>query len=210
MTLSNPPALNPSFVARVKGILTKPTAEWHVIDGERPSIKSLFTGYAAILAAIGPVAGLIGGQLFPLFGLRTPIVSAIIIAAFSYVMALVGAYVLGLIIEALAPSFGAVKDRTKAMQLAVYSSTASWLAGIFTIIPALAILAIVGLYSLFLLFRGLPILTKVPEDKALVYTIVIIVAAFVVFAVIGLIVGAITSSLLVTAGAVGGLGGYGL
>lgn len=210
MSLSDSPAFNPSLVERIKGILLKPTAEWEKIDREPTSIKSLFTGYAAILAAIGPVAGLVGGQLLPLLGLRTPILAAVVIAALSYVMALAGAYVLGLIIEALAPSFNAVKDRRKAMQLAVYSSTASWLAGVFGLIPALAVLSIVGLYSLFLLYKGLPVLTKVPADKALAYTAVIVIAAIVVFIVIGAVISAITSTLILSAGAAAGLAAYGL
>lgn len=214
MTFETPAAGNANLVARVKGILMQPTAEWNRIDGERSDIKSLFTGYAAILAAIGPIASLIGGQLFPVsvFGVvvRTPIVGAVVGAVLAYVLALVGTYVLGLIIEALAPSFGGEKNRLQAMKVAVYSSTASWVAGVFGIIPMLAILSIVGLYSLFLLYKGLPILMKAPQDKAIGYTVVVIIAAIVVWIVIGTIVAAVTATF--AAGAVGaaGLAGYGL
>lgn len=214
MSIEAPTAGGSNLVARVKGILFQPTAEWNVIDAERADIKSLFTGYAAVLAAIGPVATLIGGQLFPIsvFGVtaKTPIVGAVIGAAVAYVMALVGAYVLGLIIEAAAPHFGGVKDRTKAMQVAVYFSTASWLAGIFGIFPALAMLSIVGLYSLFLLFKGLPILMKAPQDKAVGYTVVVILAAIVVWIVIGAVVTAVTGAFAVGAMGAAGLAGAGL
>ena len=73
----------------------------------------------------------------------------------------------------------------QALKVAAYSSTAAWLAGIFILIPALGFLQILGLYSLYLLYLGLPRLMKTPEDKALVYTAIVIVAAFVIFAVIG-------------------------
>ena len=43
-----------SLISRVQNILMKPAAEWDVIDGEAATIPGLFTGYACILAAIGP------------------------------------------------------------------------------------------------------------------------------------------------------------
>jgi hypothetical protein len=43
-----------------------------------------------------------------------------------------------------------VSDETAAMKLAVYSPTAAWLAGVFAILPPLAILGILGLYSLYI------------------------------------------------------------
>ena len=54
---------------------------------------------------------------------------------------------------------------------------------------------LLGLYSLYLLYVGLPKLMHCPEDKALVYTIVIFVCAFVgamilTFLLVPLIVGA--------------------
>lgn len=201
----------PSIFGRVQEILFKPTQAWQRIAGEPTTTQQLFMGYAAPLAAIGPVCGLIGSQFFPLalFGvpIRTPLVGAVTTAVLSYVMALVGVYVLGRIIEALAPNFGAEKDQTAAMKVAVYSSTASWLSGVFSIFPLMAVLGLLGLYSLFLLFRGLPTVMKAPADKAMGYTLTVVVAAIVIFFLIAMVVGGIGAA--ITAGAVGAAG-YGL
>ena len=66
-TTHSQPAVDPALVARVKGILLQPKTEWLKIDGEFATTKSLFTRYAMILAAIGPVwllgAGNMGGAL---------------------------------------------------------------------------------------------------------------------------------------------------
>ena len=71
--------------------------------------------------------------------------------------------------------------------------TAAWVAGIFYILPFLAILALIGaLYSLYLFFVGLPVLMKVPADKVVPYVVVIFVACVVVFWIIGMIVGRMT------------------
>lgn len=195
------PIVSPSLVARVKGIILRPNPEWDIIDGEPATVRGLFTGYAMILAAIGPLAGLIGGVVF-----RHSVIGSLIAALVGYALALVGVFLLGIVIDALASSFGGVANRTQAMKVAVYSSTASWLAGVFNILPAIAFLSIVGLYSLYLLYLGLPKLMKAPQDKALIYTIVVIVIAIVIWVVIGAITGAVLGAfLLAGAAATGGL-----
>ena len=120
------PAVDPALVARVKGILLQPRAEWERIDGEFATTQTLFTRYAMILAAIGPIATLIASVAFG----HASIVSALVLAIVSYGLNLAGVYLLGLIINALASSFGSTPNPVQAMKLAVYASTASWIAAI--------------------------------------------------------------------------------
>jgi Yip1 domain len=186
------------IAARVKSILLQPKAEWDRIDAEPATIGEIYRNWVVILAAIPPVATLIGSLLFgyTFFGVtyRPPVMAAIAGALVQYVLTLVGVYVLALIIEALAPTFNGTKDRVKAFKVAAYSSTAAWVAGIFGLLPALAIIGLLGaLYSLYLLYLGLPRLMKTPADKALPYTAVVIVAAIVVFMVIGALMGPVTA-----------------
>ena len=49
-----------ALVDRIKGILLEPRSEWTTIAAEATSVQSLYTGWIMILAAIGPVAMLIG------------------------------------------------------------------------------------------------------------------------------------------------------
>jgi len=208
-TTHSQPAVDPALVARVKGILLQPKSEWLKIDGEFATIKSLFTRYAMILAAIGPVCSLLGGQLMPIMGVKLSIVGAIVVALVSYGMSLLGVFLLGLIINALAPNFGGTANKVQAMKLAVYSWTAAWLAGVFGLIPMLGILAILGLYSFYLLFVGLPILMKVPEDKKVGYFIVTVIAGVVMYFIISAIVGAISMSFVAASVGMAGLAGMG-
>ncbi len=139
-----------SLVGRVKAILLKPAETWGVISAEPATVKGLYTGYAAILAAIPPLVGAIVG------------------AVFSYVLTLAMVFVLALIIDALAPSFDGGKNQIQALKVAVYAYTAAWVAGIFSLVPALGILGFLGgLYSLYLLYLGLPRLMNAPQAKAL-------------------------------------------
>jgi hypothetical protein len=195
------------LVARVQGILLKPAAEWDVIDGEAATVPGLFTGYACILAAIGPVAMVLQHLLFLHWAL--PLI--VVLAVLTYVMSLVGVYIVGFIIDALAPSFDAQKNQVQAMKLAVYSYTADWVAGILNVVPILGILAIVAaFYGLYIFWLGLPKLMKAPAEKATGYAVVTVVIAIVVNAVIGMVVGAVVLSLsagavLAGAAAAGGL-----
>jgi hypothetical protein len=171
------------LIARIKGILLTPNTEWATIDKEQSTVASLYLNYIAILAAIGPVAIFLRGELFGYgaFGvyLRPSLISALSMAVVSYVLALVMVFVLALIVDALAPTFQGQKSRIQALKLTAYAATAGWLAGIFSLIPALTILGLLGLYSLYLFYVGLPVMMKSPAEKSLVYTAVVIVIAVV-------------------------------
>ena len=185
-----------SLVARVKGILLSPRSEWALIESEPATVGALYTGYIIPLAIIPCVAGFIGLSVFgyTLMGttIKLSVASGLQAAIVRYVLALAGTYVLALIIDALAPSFGGTKNPLAALKVAAYSSTASWVAGVFAILPVLAALGILALYSLYLLYLGLPALMKSPADKSLGYTIVVIVVAIVIFAIASVIAGRFT------------------
>ena len=195
MSVVEPGTTGSGLVARVKAILLQPRATWEVIDVEPATVNGIFKSYVVPLAAIPAVCTAIGSVVFGVsaFGItvRTGPVQAIVSAVLTYVLALVGVYVIALIIDALAPNFGGTKNRVQAFKVSAYSATASWVAGIFGLIPALGVLAILGLYSLYLLYTGLPVLMKSPADRSLGYTVVVVIAAIVIFVIIGVIVGTV-------------------
>ena len=183
-----------SLMERAKNILLQPKTEWPVIETEQATTGSLYTGYIIPLAAIGPVASIIGWSVFglqvPLVGaIRYPIGIGIRNAIVVWVLSLISVFVLGLIIDALAPTFGGQKNPIQALKTAAYSYTAAWVGGIFNIIPSIALLGLLAaLYSCYLMFLGLPVLMKAPEDKAPGYAAVVIIVAIVLYFIIGAIV----------------------
>jgi hypothetical protein len=188
------------IVSRVKNILLQPVKEWGVIDGESASVNSLYTNYAILLALIPAVAGFIGNSLigFSMMGMtiRTPIVAGLVLAIMSYVIGLAMLYVVALIINALAPQFNGKLDLVQALKVAVYSATPVWVASILLIIPVLGVLVLLAaIYSLVLFWLGAPRLMRVPEDKKVVFNIVVIVCAVVVSVVLFGIVNAISGAL---------------
>ena len=182
-----------NLVERAKRLLLTPKPEWEAIDTETTTTAELYTQYIIPLAAIGPIARVVGFSLIgihvPFSGVtyRTPIGRALVGAVVSYVLTLVGVYVLAMIIDMLAPSFGGTTNRMQALKVSAYSNTAAWLAAIFALVPGLSILGILGLYSIYLLYVGLPILMKSPAEKAGAYTVVVILVAIVLFFLIGVV-----------------------
>lgn len=211
MTIIEPGSAHAGLVARVKNLLLQPSATWDDIDREPATVSGLMTGYVMILAAIPAICGTLGMVLFGVgafgFNYRPPLVWALGQGLLTYALSLGMVFVMALIIDGLAPSFGGTKDRIQAFKLAAYAPTASWVAGVFGLLPALAVVALLGgLYSLFILFRGLPKLMKVPQERAGGYFAVVLVIAIVVSFVIAMI----TSSLMgMSRMAGGGLGGPG-
>jgi hypothetical protein len=174
-----------AIIKRVIAIITKPAEEWEVIKNESMTVGDMFLKYAIFLAAIPAIAGFIGFALIGVsimgFTVRYPMANALIWTIVTYVMYLVGTFVLGIIIDALATTFGAQKDTVGSMKAAVFASTPGWIAGILFIIPALSILAIIGsLYGLYLLYLGIKIVKNPPQDKLVAYFIVSLIIAAVV------------------------------
>lgn len=172
------------IVARAKGLITRPREEWQAIAGEPSDTASLFKGYVIPMSAVPVVAGFIGAAIFVrMFAEALPGLSIGALLAqsvVSYVLGLAGVWVFGKVVQALAPRFGGTGEEVPAMKLAAYSPTAMWLAGVFALVPPLAILAVLGFYSLYILYKGVPVVTRVPEDKALVFTLALMACAFLV------------------------------
>lgn len=178
-----------NLVDRVKKILVSPAKEWPVIAAESHTVASLYTQYVMILAAIPAIASFIGFSIVGYSGFgptyRIPMAAGLANMILSYALTLGSVYLMALVIDALAPNFGGEKNFIQALKVAAFFPTAAWVAGIFAILPALAILAVLGsLYSLYLLYTGLAPLMKVPEDKSIAYTAVVVLVAIVLMVVI--------------------------
>jgi hypothetical protein len=188
-----------NMIERAKNILLQPKQEWRVVEREHTSAAELYTSYILFLAAIGPLASIVGlslvGMKMPFVGtvVRVPLDAAITQAVVSYALTLVGIYILASIINVLAPTFRGQKNMDQAMKVATYASTAAWLGGIFTLVPMLSVLVLfAALYSVYLLYLGLPILMKSAISKSVAYTASVIVCAIVLFVAIG----AVSSALI--------------
>ncbi len=185
-------------IARVKAILGTPRTEWPVIASEPATIGGIYKDYVLILAAIPAVFGFLKysviGINLPFLGTyRAGIGAGLSGMVTSYVLGLASVYVLSLIVDALAPTFGGQKNSIQAFKAVVYASTASWIAGIGQILPWVSMLILLagGIYGIYLLYLGLPHTMKCPAEKAAGYTAVIFVVAIVLSWLVSFAVGGI-------------------
>lgn len=198
-----------ALVDRVKNTLLAPRSELQVIDAEPATVNSLYAGYIAPLAAIPAICRAIGMSLIGVsfFGqhFRTPILTSIVGAVVMFVVTLVMVYVAAFIVDALAPTFTGTKNMVQALKVVAFSATPVWVAGILFLIPAIGtpISLLALLYGLYLLYLALPVLMKSPADKAPGYTVVVIIACFIVGFIIGIIVSALGLSMMGGMGAAG-------
>jgi hypothetical protein len=201
------------IIERIKNILTTPKTDWPVIADEPATVSDLYKSYIAILAAIPAIVGFIKGSLigYSVVGMtvRTPIGSGLTGMLIGYVLGLVMIYVMALIIDALAPTFGGQKNQIQALKTAAYAWTASWIANIGLIVPWLGLLIVLaGLgYSIYLLYLGLPITMKCPPEKSAGYTALSFICALVLSWIVLALVAGITGAGISMGAASNGMSG---
>lgn len=172
-----------NLVERVKGILLSPRTEWPKVAAEPMSAQQIYTSWVMILAAIGPVAIAIGWGMTMGFGISLRFAIA------NYLIMLLMTAIIALVVDALAPHFGGSKDFVAALKLSAFSYTPAFLAGVFHLLGSLGgiLVLIASLYAWYLFYLGAPVLRKCAEDKALVFTIVIVVIGFVLGMLFGML-----------------------
>ncbi|WP_174279183.1 Yip1 family protein [Sphingomonas bacterium] len=204
-----PPPYSPGpdaagLIARIKGLVTAPAAEWARIEASPMTEQAIYTGVVVPLAAIPAIARAVGSVLFPphIFGviLRTSVAGAVTGAIVGFLLSILSVFITALIVAALAPQFGGQNNRTAATKLIAFVSAPVWAAGILYIIPQLGGLAtlIAGIYAIYLLYLGLPLLMRSAPDKTVAYIIVTVLIAIGVFFVVGIVAGTIVAAVTPT------------
>ena len=186
------------LVARAKAMLLTPKTEWPVVATEPTTAADLYKGYIVPLAAIPVVFGflkmsVIGSSVMFAGTYRMGIGAGLNYMVVTYLLSLASVYVVALLVNALAPTFGGQKESIQALKVMAFASTASWVAGVAQLVPGIGVLVMIagGVYSIYLLYLGLPPLMKCPEDKAGGYTAVVVIVSIVLFFVISAVVGSV-------------------
>ena len=193
-------AASQGLVTRATNILAKPKTEWPVIAGESATVSSLFTSYIVPLAAIPAIAGFISSALVASL-LRIPLAASLGGAILTYILSLGGVYAAALILERLAPNFQSKGTMVDALKLLAYSYTAMWIAGTCNLLPNVGLLGVLAgaIYSIYLFYIGLPVIMKTPQDKVVAYMIASAAVMMVIYFVIAMIVGVLTTAMFIGA-----------
>jgi hypothetical protein len=185
------------IIERVKNIVLKTRDTWETISGEEATIPSLFKEYVFILAAVPAAASFLGRWLI---GIRIPFAGfyrfsfggSLLNSIITYLLTVAGIWLLGMVISWLAPRFGSEKDDVKGMKVAVFTYLPFLAAGVVHLVPALsALVFLVGLYCLYIMYIGLPVVMGTPKEKSVAYIIVTIIALVLISIIVSAISGAI-------------------
>lgn len=185
------------LIERVKAILLTPKTEWPVIAAEPDTTAGLYTRYILIVSALGPIAMFLKSSLIGTTTLvgtfRMDVGTGLTMAVMTYVFGLVGIFLWSLIINVLAPTFGGQKDSVQSLKTAAYAATGAWVGGLGQLIPWFGwLIGFAGaVYSVYLLYLGLPHTMKSPAEKSAGYTAVTIVVAIVLSWIIWSIIGGV-------------------
>lgn len=191
---------------RVRNILVEPRREWEVIAGEDSSVGSLYRDYIVPLAAIGPLALLVRVSLMGVGGpeggprYASPLAGAGLGMVW-FALSMASVFIVALVVDALAPSFGARKDPIGALKVAAYASTPTWLVSVLVVMPVLAVLYLImaaGFYGIYLLYLGLPPVMGAPRERALAYTVVVIIVVVLIQLAMSKVAGMFLGSIVPT------------
>jgi Yip1 domain len=184
----------PGLLSRIKNIVLSPKTEWPVIDPEPTTASQLYVGYVIPFALLAALLGflrmsVLGVNLGVGNGFRMPISSGLTYTVVTFVSILFGVFVVGAIINTLAPTFSGAKDQRQALKVAAYSLTPAMLSSVLALSPILATLLqlLAGLYGIYVLYLGLPVLMQSPKEKAFGYTASVVICTILVGIVFGIL-----------------------
>lgn len=175
---------------KIRDLVFKPKQTWEAIDKISLTQKQLIGGYLLPLAAIPTIAFFLG---YSVFGVRIPFsgvyrmvwLQSLITALVGYFVAVFSAVIIANIISQMATWFQSAPDLNKGYKLVVFSYAPFWIAGILYIIPTLSVIVLIaGLYGLYLLFLGIPIVMDVPENRVKIYGVASLVVALIVYIIL--------------------------
>ncbi|WP_296598897.1 Yip1 family protein [Phenylobacterium sp.] len=167
---------------RAVSLLVSPARAWEKIAEAQAEPRPLFLHYAIPLAALPALCSVVGVLVFGFnianVGVHMSVVGLILGAIAGYVLTLAAVWALAAFIAATAPAFDGLGDRRAALNLVVYAATAAWVGGLAEIYPSLGIPVgiLAGLYSLYALYVGLPVMMGVPEDRRLTAFAAVLIA----------------------------------
>lgn len=159
------------------GLYAHPVEEWHSIDNRHESFKYSLS-HIMLIALIPAICGYIsltsigwsvgvGDRLFISDS------SALMLSVGMYFALIGGVFMLGYLAHWMAKTFGSDPSYTQTLELAAYTATPLFMAGVSALYPELWFVMTVGFvglaYSVYLLYAGVPILMHIPEERGFIY-----------------------------------------
>jgi hypothetical protein len=164
-------ALIGAVAGRARELVVRPQATWATIAGEAHDAQQLLVGWVLPLAAIPAIARLLNGLLFG----RLPF-GRVVSQTIGHLILDVGMIVaVAWLVAWLAPRFGGQARYERALAWSAYAATPGLLAGVFQLVPGLAVLQLAGqIYGLYLGYLGLAPMLRSRADQSALFLLAIV------------------------------------
>lgn len=184
-------------------IITDPTRGWEKHRHDFLNEQQILTGYALPLILLAAVATLLKLGVF-----QGNISAGAVVAIIQIVVGVVSLYVVSFVVKFLAAKFDGSPTPTDAFVFVTYGNTAGWLGGILSIVPVIGWLASMALwlYGFYISYTGITPCLQVPQDKKMLFFVVLIIAIVIVSFIVSALIGALTFAVIGSAMIAPGLG----
>jgi len=173
------------WIERAKGMVLNPHRTWEDILEEDDSIGNFFVETILPMAALPAAAHLLGFWYHGFF-------DTVFKALLWFILAVAGVWLVGKTVHALALYFNSSPNEIRAFQLAAYSFLPFFLSGVCYILPFLSFIVFLsGLYGIYLLFVGLPVLLNMSGEKSTVLGLIAGAAMLAVIVLVGELTGGV-------------------
>jgi hypothetical protein len=175
-----------ALLNRMINILIRPRDEWQVIRNEPATYGNLLLRYVAPLAAIPPLAVIVGSFVFDGHFPKSTLVSSLghllITNLLWYCM-----YVLNVVVVAIVTAPDARWTGLQGFKVAAYSFTPLFIAGFVAVLPKMGWMIYAAvLYSIYLIYLGIMAITGTSKKRSAGYAVVSFLAAAVLVGVMNL------------------------
>ena len=180
------------ILGHLKGLYTNPKQEWRTIENNHEGSSNSIFHIIAIALIPAICAYIANAHIGWNIGVGDPLLltanSALIISISMYFGLIFGVFALAYLIFWMATTFDSVPTYTQAIELASYTATPLFMVGFVMLYPVIWVDMLVGLagltYSVYLLYTGVPILMKIPEEKGFIYASSVVTAGLVLLVAI--------------------------
>jgi hypothetical protein len=171
------------------GLIFQPTRQWQAISGlsdSRIRASFIYTLLMALLPAIAWYNGTtaVGWRIGDGDATKLTPDSAMVIVALFYMTMVASIVAIGYMIHWMAATYGANSSIAKGIMIAGFTATPLFLAGAAGFYPIFWLDLCLGLiaisYALYLLYKGIPIVLHIPEERGFLFASAVLAVCLVI------------------------------
>jgi hypothetical protein len=177
------------MIQHILGILTKPTAEWQSLAALPEDSLRKVALYPCLLAFLPAVAWYFGTSRVGWTvgdegaAIKLTAESARTLTILFYLAMITALGVIGYFIHWMSSTYGADSSTYKGIMIAGIASTPLYLAGLVGFYPVLWVDLLIGVaavsWAVYLLYLGIPIIMKIPEERGFLFSSAVLGVALV-------------------------------